>query len=137
MAAANGGFVIGRLVADVEEVQVGDYKVYKGAVACRNAGPKEDGEYTAGFFDFEAWGKTGELLSQLTEKGKEVVLMYRLKQNRWTNQEGERRQDKILEVYDFQLTSGGGNREQAPAAVGGGAAEGGAAPAEYDPFADE
>lgn len=132
---------MGRLTDDFEDIEIGGgHKLVKSSIAVRGAGPKgEDGEFQAGFFKIQAWGKTGELLQSYTSKGQEVGLVCRTKQNKWKNAEGQNREETIFEVIDFHLVSNKGE--------GGNVVEGEKttekpkvkvpADSEYDPFADE
>jgi len=46
-------------------------------------------ENEVGFFDVEAWGKLGDVCSNLGKKGRGVRVVGRLKQDRWTGSDGK------------------------------------------------
>ncbi|MDF1569415.1 MAG: single-stranded DNA-binding protein [Spirochaetaceae bacterium] len=54
---------------------------------------KSDGERQeeVGFFDVEVWSRLAETCGEYLEKGRGVRVVGRLKQDRWTNPEGEPR----------------------------------------------
>lgn len=56
------------------------------------------------FIDCEAWGKTGELISQHFMKGKAIFIDGRLKQDTWEDKDTKQKRSKIKVVVDaFQF----------------------------------
>lgn len=64
-------------------------------------------EKSTSFFECTAFGKTAEFMQNYLKKGNKVVLEGRLNQQRWENQEGEKR-SKIVVLVD-RLESCGPN----------------------------
>ena len=62
----------------------------------RNEGNLEE---EVGFFDVEAWGKLAELCGKQGRKGRGVRVVGRLKQDRWTGDDGKQR-FKVLIVAE-------------------------------------
>ena len=60
------------------------------------------------FFDFEAWGKSGELIAKYVPKGKQVYIEARAKQDSWDDKESGKKRTKIkFVVENFQFMSSG------------------------------
>lgn len=74
------------------------------------------------FLDFEAWGKTAELVAQHCKKGRPLLVEGRLKQDRWQDQGGQNRSK--VKVVAEQIQFVGGKRDQ----------DGSAAAPAQDPF---
>lgn len=99
---------------------------------------KKDGETKeeVSFFDCEAWGKTAEICGEYLAKGRPVLIDGRLKQERWEDDGGNKRQKIKVVINEVQFL---GSREQGePAAEGpagnAGASPGAGASAEEDAF---
>lgn len=76
------------------------------------------------FIDCTAFGKQGEALAKFFQKGKQILVQGRLRQDRWEDkQTGQKRSKLIVIVENFHFVSGG----KGPATEG---AEGTAVPAE-------
>ena len=56
-------------------------------------------EKEVGFFDVEVWGKTADLCTKQGRKGRGVRVVGRLKQDRWTGDDGKNR-NKVLIVAE-------------------------------------
>ena len=56
-------------------------------------------EKEVGFFDIEVWGKTADLCTKQGRKGRGVRVVGRLKQDRWTGDDGKNR-NKVLIVAE-------------------------------------
>lgn len=59
---------------------------------------KREGEATADFFQIVAFGKLGEFVDKYLQKGTKVVLDGELRNNNYTNKEGQK-------VYGFQIVA--------------------------------
>lgn len=97
---------------------------------------KKDGETKeeVSFFDCEAWGKTAEICGEYLAKGRPVLVDGRLKQERWEDDGGNKRQKIKVVINEVQFL---GSREQGePAAEGAaaGSSSGAGAGAEEDAF---
>ncbi|AHF92125.1 single stranded DNA-binding protein [Opitutaceae bacterium TAV1] len=74
----------------------------------------------ANFFDIEAWGKQGEVISKYLTKGRSVLVEGRLKFDQWEDKTSGQKRSKIKVVLEsFQFVGG---REGGPG--GGGAPAG-------------
>jgi len=91
---------------------------------------KKDGNVVdeVSFFDVEAWQKTAELCGEYLAKGRPVLIQGRLKQDRWEDDNGNKR-SKIKVVATAVQFLGTKEKEDAPAAA---APAGAAAAAEDD-----
>lgn len=101
----------GNLTRDVELREVGENKVARFGLAVR--GFKKDETH---FFDVEAWGKTGEFVSNYFSKGSFAILSGRLKQETW-EKDGNRNSRVVIvaEEVDFgPKVDGGGDKQEAP-----------------------
>jgi single-strand DNA-binding protein len=101
--------LIGRLTRDAELKYTGG-----GTAMCRfalavNRGVKrnEKWETEVDFFDCILWGKRGESLSQYLAKGKQIGVSGELRQNRWTNDQGQNRSKVEIHALNVQLLGGG------------------------------
>lgn len=84
---------------------------------------KKDGEVKeeVSFFDVEAWGKTAENCAEYLSRGRPVFVDGRLKQDRWEDDNGNKRQ-KIKVVADRIVFLGKkDDAGEQPAAAGNGA----------------
>lgn len=68
------------------------------------------------FLDFVAFGKTAEVINQYFTKGKPIMLIGRLKLDKWQDKDGNNRQKHELMVERFTFVGGdqqgGDNRQQ-------------------------
>lgn len=74
---------------------------------------KAEGQPTADFFNVTAWGKTGEIIHQYLNKGRQIAIEGRLENRSYTDKQGNKRTatDIILDNFDFV---GGGKKEDKP-----------------------
>ncbi len=77
----------------------------------------------ANFFDIEAWGKQGELISKYMTKGRPIFVEGRLKYDQWEDKATGQKRSKIkivLETFQFvggrEGGAGGGGYQQGAAA---------------------
>ena len=83
--------ISGRLTADCEIKAIGDSNVINFSIANNDEQrKKDDGTYenVVSFFNVSFWNKSGKMARHLI-KGKAVTITGRLKQQRWTDQEGK------------------------------------------------
>jgi len=109
MPTLNKVFLIGRLTRDPElrrtgsgtavaECSLAVHDYYRN----KQSGNKED---NTSFFDIVIWKEKAETFAKYTKKGSEVLIVGRLKQDRWTTQDNQSR-SKIRVVCDeFQFLS--------------------------------
>ena len=99
--------VMGNLTAEPELRYTPDNT----AVADMSIAVNED-EDTVHFFDVTAWGRTAENCSEYLDKGSPVFVDGRLKQDRWENNDGEKRTKVKIVANSVQFLSSGSKREQ-------------------------
>lgn len=106
----------GRLTRDCElKYTSGGTAVLSGSIAVSERVKRGDEwQDEASFFDFAVFGKTAEGVKPYTTKGRQVVISGRLKQDRWTAQDGSARNRVTVIAGNFQLVGGnsqGGNSQ--------------------------
>lgn len=114
MADINCVNLIGHLTRDEElSYTPGGMAVGKFAVAI-NRKIKKGQEWIdeSNFFDIVVWGKQAELLKQYLVKGKQVGITGFLKQERWTDTNGQNRSAVRIVANDVQLLGGGNSSEK-------------------------
>jgi len=62
------------------------------------------------FVDVTIWGRQAETLSQYLLKGRHLMVVGRLKLNKWENSEGDKRSKMTVVADKVNLTPGGGNK---------------------------
>jgi single-strand DNA-binding protein len=96
--------IMGRLTRDPQiEYTSGGLAYCKFSIAV-NEGSKKDGtELPASFFDVTAWDKKAETVTKFFHKGKQILIIGRLKQDRWQTQDGQNRSKVgiVLEQFFF------------------------------------
>ena len=55
------------------------------------------------FFECEAWGKTGEIIMQYLQKGDQVSVYGRMKENQWTDDTGNKKSKMSIVVANVAL----------------------------------
>lgn len=63
------------------------------------------------FVDVTVWGKQAESLQQYLVKGRHVMVVARLKLNKWETENGDKRSKLTLVAEKVNLTPGGGKRD--------------------------
>ena len=89
--------MVGRLTANADLKYTNNGTARLGFTVA--VGRYEKGQTETSFFDCVQWGKTAESLSRHLTKGRLVAVKGELRQNRWTDNEGTKRQ-QILMVAD-------------------------------------
>ncbi len=107
-ADLNLGSIIGRATRDAEtKVSNGGLTVCKFSIAVN--GYKEN---DTSFFDCVMFGKFAEGVGKYIIKGKRLALNYKLKQNKWQDNEGHNRYSVDLIINNLQLLDGGNSNKQ-------------------------
>lgn len=71
---------------------------------------KREGAPEADFFNCVCFGKRGENISKFFRKGSKIAISGRLENNNWTDKDGQKRYDIVVNVEDFDFCeSKGGN----------------------------
>lgn len=135
MVSVNRVMLGGHLTADPESKQVGNGAVCHFTIGVNRNWTDKQGQKKeeATFVDCEAWGKVGEIAQNYLRKGRPVFVEGRLKLDRWTTPDGQKRSKLKVNVESIQfLDKGqqqeGGEQQQQMAQQG---AEGASAPV-YD-----
>ena len=107
----NVTILTGRITKDLELKQAGQTTVTNFSLAVDNPFKKDD----VSFFDVVAFGKTAELLNNYCGKGSKILIEGNLKQDRFTDKEGNNRSvvRVVANRVEF-LDSKGSNQGQAP-----------------------
>ena len=106
----NVTILTGRITKDLELKQAGQTTVTNFSLAVDNPFKRDD----ASFFDIAAFGKTAELLNKYCGKGSKILIEGNLKQDRFTDKEGNNR--SVVRVMANRvefLESKGSNQGQA------------------------
>ena len=106
----NVTILTGRITKDLELKQAGQTTVTNFSLAVDNPFKKDD----VSFFDVVAFGKTAELLNNYCNKGSKILIEGNLKQDRFTDKEGNNRSvvRVVANRVEF-LDSKGSNQGQA------------------------
>ena len=94
--------VSGNLTRDPEMRTVGaDKSVVSFTIAHNSRYKSSDGEQReeVSFIDIEVWGRQGEIAAQYLVKGSQTIVEGRIKQDNWTDKEGQKR-SKLKLVAD-------------------------------------
>lgn len=123
--------ITGRITKDLELKQAGQTQVINFSMAVENPYKKDD----ASFFEIVAFGKTAELLNTYCSKGSKIGVDGTLKQDRFTDKEGNNRSvvritANRIEFLDAKGQSNGQSKQQS------GQAKTQQAPAKDNPFAN-
>ncbi|MDH5140042.1 single-stranded DNA-binding protein [Staphylococcus cohnii] len=123
--------ITGRITKDLELKQAGQTQVTNFSMAVENPYKKDD----ASFFDIVAFGRTAELLNQYCGKGSKIGVDGTLKQDRFTDKEGNNRSvvritANRIEFLDTKGQSNGQSQQQR------GQAKPQQQPAQDNPFAN-
>ena len=122
----------GNLTRDPEMRTVGADKAVTHFTIAHNSRYKtSDGEQReeVTFIDCEAWGRQGEIAAQYLTKGTMVIVEGRIKQDNWTDKEGQKRNKLKLVAERVHLTPRGSRED--------GTSEAGSADASESPHATE
>lgn len=101
----NSVTIIGNLVRDAElKVQGSGFSVMSFSIAV-NRSRKKDGEWVdeASYFDCVLFGKQADALKQYMTKGKKIGLEGYLRQDRWTDSEGNKKSRVVIGCENVQL----------------------------------
>lgn len=97
--------MVGRLTRDPELRQVGSgtslcsFGIANNRVYVTNGEKREE----VSFFNCTAWGRLGEIINQYCQKGKQIAITGRLRQNSYENQEGKKVSTVEVVVENMQL----------------------------------
>ena len=119
--------IIGRLTRDLGSDPNGrDFQytqtgmcIAKFSIAVNHSTKGQNGQYVdeADFFNVTMFGKYAETLKPFMKKGKQICVVGKLKQDRWTDQQGQNHTSVSIVADEVQLLGGqnqqqGGNYQQ-------------------------
>lgn len=101
--------LIGNITNDLEVKPAGQSNVLKFGLAVKDEYKKD----VTHFFQLEAWGGTGENIAKHFSKGSKIYIEGNLKQNRFEDKDGNKREKVFVNVRSFKfLESKGSNQSQ-------------------------
>ena len=106
-------FLVGNLVADPERKETKDGKEIASFTVAVNRYSSKSEEGDASFIDVVSFGKPAEFANKYFTKGKLVYIDGYIRQNRWTNSEGQKRSkiEVVAEKLQFISTGKRDNQE--------------------------
>lgn len=93
--------IIGRLTADPDKRQAGNYDVVNFTVATQNSRKDDQGEYGTDFVRCAVFGNRGNVIYDHFSKGQPIFVTGELYEEHWTDKEGQERQTLSMNVNDF------------------------------------
>ena len=96
----NNIILIGRLATDIELRYTPDGKAVASFTLAVDDDYKKD--YTH-FFQIECWGKLAENCEKYIGKGRKAAIKGSLKQNRWENENGNKRSKNIVNASNVEF----------------------------------
>jgi len=107
MADFNKAYLIGNMVSDPEMKDISSTrKVTNFTIAINRkwTGPNGEEGSEVSYIDCSAFGKTAEIINTYFCKGRRIMVIGRLKQEKWEDKETHKKQSKIrVVVEDFQF----------------------------------
>lgn len=95
----NKVILLGRLVADPEiRYTQSNIPMARFRIAVNRPGKPQDGQPNADFFQLTAWRHTAEFVSKYFRKGQQVLVEGYLRNNSWTDQQGNKRYSDDIHV---------------------------------------
>lgn len=88
----NKVILMGRLTGDPEvRYTQSNISVARFSLAVNRVGKAQEGQPTADFFDIVAWRQTADFVGKYFKKGQQVLVEGNLRNNNWTDQQGQKR----------------------------------------------
>ena len=111
MSDLNEVIVSGRLTRDSELRRVPNGTAVTDIVVASNRiwSKESERQEETTFVDVTIWGKQAESLQEYLVKGRHVMIVGRLKLNKWETDEGDKRSKLTMVADKVNLTPGGGN----------------------------
>jgi len=95
----NKVILMGRLTADPEsKFTPNNISVTRFSLAVNRPGKQQEGQPTADFFNIVAWRSTSDFVSKYFKKGQQVLVEGALRNNNWTDKEGQKRYSTEIHV---------------------------------------
>lgn len=98
----------GNITNDLEVKPAGQSQVLKFGIGVRGNFKKDE----TNFIQIEAWGKSAELIEQYCQKGSKILVMGELKQDRFEDKEGNKREKLKVNVDKFEFLDGKQSNQQ-------------------------
>ncbi|WP_239700323.1 single-stranded DNA-binding protein [Mammaliicoccus sp. D-M17] len=106
----NTTMLIGNITNDLEVKPAGQSNVLKFGLGVRGNFKKDE----TNFIQIEAWGKNAENIAKYFSKGSKIFIQGEMKQNRYEDKDGNKREKIYVNVEKFEfLDSKGSNQGQA------------------------
>ena len=127
MTDLNRVVLVGRITADIDAVQNGFSYTQSGTAVAKisiavNRSRKQGEQWVdeAYFFNITVWGKTAENLRPYFKKGQLIAVAGYLKQDKWTDQQGNSRSSVSVVAEQIELCGQrGGGQNDAQSGQGG------------------
>ena len=128
MSDLNEVVISGRLTRDSELRYTPSGTAVTDVVIASNRIWSKDGEKQeeTAFVDVTIWGKQAESLNEYLVKGRHLMVVGRLKLNKWETEEGDKRSKLTMVAEKINLTPGGKNHKppsETQVGVGAGSSE--------------
>lgn len=105
----NQVILTGNITNDLEVKAAGQSQVLKFGLGVRGNFKKDE----TNFIQIEAWGKSAELIEQYCQKGSKLLVIGELKQDRFEDKEGNKREKIKVNVDRFEFLDGKQSSQQA------------------------
>lgn len=100
----NAVTLIGRLCNENElRYTANDNAILSNTIAVRRDAKNKDGEYESDFIQITLFGKTAEFLNNYSNKGDLICVIGKIRNDKYTNQEGETRYSQYVRVSNVEL----------------------------------
>jgi single-strand DNA-binding protein len=120
----NRVLLIGNLTGDPELIEAGKSKIVNASLANHQFfenGQEERQEVTT-FVEIKIWGSSAENFAKFARRGQEILVEGSLRQDRWEDDQGNKRTKLYLNVMSWQFAQGK-NEESGAKAPGNGFAK--------------
>lgn len=104
----NQVILTGNITNDLEVKAAGQSRVLKFGLGVRSNFKKDE----TNFIQIEAWGKSAELIEQYCQKGSKLLIVGELKQDRFEDKEGNKREKIKVNVDRFEFLDGKQSNQQ-------------------------
>jgi len=109
MASFNKVILMGNLVADPDmRVTPGGMSICKFTLAVNRQFTTKEGEQReeVAYVDVDSFGRQAEIVSKYMSKGRPILVEGRLRQDKWENQQGEKRSKLMVVCENFKFVGG-------------------------------
>lgn len=138
----NKVILMGRLVADPEtRYTQNNISMCRFRIAVNRQGKPQEGQPNADFLEIVAWRSTADFVAKYFKKGMQVLVEGYLRNNSWTDQQGNKRYRDDIHADNVYFAEGKRDNSGAPSynapSYGGGSPYGDAPQASNPPFKAE